>query len=88
MSLTMADVVQNARSEISKLTGLELSSTLKSVKDDNGWQVSIEMIEKHSIPDGMDILATYVVRLDSDGNLVEFNRKGMRKRTDTETPEE
>lgn len=88
MSLTMADVVRNARSEISKLTGLELSSTLKSVKDDNGWQVSIEMIEKHSIPDGMDILATYVVRLDSDGNLVEFNRKGMRKRTDTETPEE
>ncbi|MFQ6067275.1 MAG: gas vesicle protein GvpO [bacterium] len=42
------------------------------------------MIEKHSIPDQMDILATYDVVLDEDGKLLEFNRTGLRKRCDTE----
>ena len=48
----------------------------------------MEVIEKHSIPDGMDVLATYETKLDSDGNMLEFKRIKMRKRIDMEEPEE
>jgi hypothetical protein len=47
----------------------------------------VEMIEKHSVPDQMDILAVYETTLDDEGNLIEFKRKGMRKRIDTEVAE-
>jgi len=63
---------------------LELSSTLGAKKTEEGWQVMIEMIEKHSIPDQMDILARYEVSLDDQGNLLAFKRRGLRKRADTE----
>jgi len=87
MALNMAEVIQKARSELNNLTGLEISSTLSAVRDDDAWLVTIEVIEKHSIPDGMDILATYEARLDSDGNMLEFKRTKMRKRIDTEESE-
>ncbi len=83
MAMTMEKIVLKARSELNKLTGLELSSTLKTVRDDKGWHVSVEMVEKHSIPDGMDVLATYDALFDDEGNLLEFIRKGMRKRMET-----
>lgn len=87
MALAISQLVERAREELSKLTGLELSTTLRATKDEKGWHVSVEMIEKHSIPDQMDILATYDALLDDEGNLIEFNRKKLRKRIDTEIEE-
>ncbi len=88
MTLGMSEVIEKARSELNKLTGLEISSTLGAARDEDGWVVSIEVVEKHSLPDGMDILATYQSKLDPDGNMMEFNRVRMRKRIDTEESEE
>ena len=83
----MHQLIEIAREELSKVTGLELSTTLGMSKDERGWRVSMEMIEKHSIPDQMDILAVYDVILDDNGKMVEFNRTRLRKRVDTNTEE-
>lgn len=83
MANALMELIDKAKNDISKLTGLESSSIVKTTKIDGGWQIAIEMVEKRSIPDGMDILATYEVKLDEQGNVLEFNRKGMRKRMET-----
>jgi hypothetical protein len=88
MALSVGEVIKKARTELHNLIGLEISSTVRAVREDEGWLVSVEVIEKHSIPDGMDILATYESKLDSDGNLLEFKRIKMRKRIDMEDSEE
>lgn len=88
MALGIGEVIEKARSELNSLTGLEIESTLGAAREDEGWLVNIEVVEKHSIPDGMDILATYEARLDSDGNMLEFKRTKMRKRIDIEDSEE
>jgi len=88
MALSMGKLIQKARSELNTLTGLEISSTVGAEKEGEGWLVTMEVIEKHSIPDGMDILAVYETRLDLDGNMLEFKRVRMRKRIDTEEGEE
>jgi len=88
MALTVPQLVERAREQLAKLTGLELSTTLGTSKDEKGWHVMVEMIEKHSLPDQMDILATYEALLDDNGNVIEFNRKKLRKRIDTEVGEE
>ena len=88
MSLGLPQLIEKARSELSKLIGLEISSTLGASQEDDGlWRVTVEAIEKHSIPDSMDILATYEAKLDPVGNMAEFNRIKMRKRIDTEDGE-
>ncbi len=85
MAKEIHQLIEIAREELSKVTGLELSTTLGASKDERGWRVSMEMIEKHSIPDQMDILAVYDVILADDGKIVEFNRTSLRKRVDTVT---
>ena len=80
----MAEIVQVARSELASLTGLELGSTLVANREGEGWRVCVEVVEKHSLPDGMDILAAYEVVLDDDCNVAGFKRTGLRKRIDTE----
>ena len=84
MANGIGTLIEKARKELAKLTGLELSSTVGTVKDDKGWHVTVELIEKHSTPDQMDILATYEALMDDNGNLLGFERKGMRRRMDME----
>ena len=80
----MSEIVEAARSELASLTGLELGSTLAANREGEGWRVSVDVVEKHSLPDGMDILATYEVVLDDEGKVAGFKRTGLRKRIDTE----
>ena len=84
MALAIPQLIEKAREELSKVTGLELSSTVGAVKDEEGWRVSIEMVEKHSLPDQMDILAIYEALVDDEGSMISFTRKGLRKRIETE----
>jgi len=83
MAKELGTLIEKARKELSKLTGLAASSTVGVTKDERGWNISIEMVEKRSIPDQMDILALYEVLLDEDGNLLSFERKSMRRRMDS-----
>ena len=87
MALAVSELIEKTRKELAELTGLKLSSTIGAVKDEKGWKVSVELIEKHSTPDQMDILATYEALMDDDGNLLGFERRGMRKRMETDVTE-
>jgi hypothetical protein len=82
MAKELGILIEKARKELSKLIGLTASSTVGVTKDEKGLHISIELVEKHSIPDQMDILALYEVLLDEDGNLLSFERKSMRRRMD------
>lgn len=84
MAKNIESLIDHARKELCKLTGLEASSTVGATKDGKGWHVLVEMVEKKSIPDLMDILAVYEVLIDENGKLLSFERKGMRKRMETE----
>ena len=43
----------------------------------------MELLEKKSIPDSMDILGIYEVVIDEGGQLISLDRKGLRRRGDT-----
>lgn len=76
-------IAKKAKEELCALTGLQPSTVLGMNAEGDGWTVTIEMVEKKSIPDSMDLLGTYEVRLDSDAQLLSFNRMSLRKRGDT-----
>ena len=85
MTMAMPKLIQKAREQLAELTGLELGSTVSANREENVWKVQIEVVEKKSLPDSMDILATYEMTMDEDANVVDFTRRGMRNRIDMAT---
>lgn len=82
MPVNLTNMVEKASKELSEITGLDHSTTVGIDRDNSNWKVTLELVEKHSIPDQMDILGIYEIFFDEDGNLVSFKRKGLRKRMD------
>lgn len=85
MTMAMPKLIQKAREQLAELTGLELGSTVSANRKENVWKVQIEVVEKESLPDSMDILATYEMTMDEDANVADFTRIGMRNRIDMAT---
>ena len=81
--MTVPKIIEMARAQLAEATGLKLSTTVSALKDDQTWRITVEMVEKKSIPDGMDILGIYEARLNGNGELLEFVRINMRKRMET-----
>jgi len=88
MAVAMGQLIQKAREQLGDMTGLELGSTLSARKHDDGWHVQVEAVEKKSLPDSQDILATYDLTMNDNADVLDFNRTGMRKRGDTVMPGE
>lgn len=43
-------------------------------REDDGWCVVVDVLELPRIPDTTSLLASYEVRLDQDGELLEYRR--------------
>jgi len=83
MTLTAAQVIDRAKKQLSELVERKTSSVTAVSKDEEGWHVSLEMLERKAIPDHMDLLARYDVLLDEEGNIVKFDRGELRTRSES-----
>lgn len=70
---------------IRNITKYKYEALVGAVKDPEtgNWILTIELLEKNSIPDAMDILGIYDATIDDQGNIVELKRKMTRRRSDT-----
>ena len=81
------EVIKRAEEELTKLTKLKTSGVTGVFKDEKGWHVTLEMVEKKSIPESMDLLGSYEAILNEEGELLSYERKKLRKRGDTREEE-
>lgn len=82
-NMATKDILEKAKKELADLTGFKSPSAIGFKKEGNELVATIEVIEKESIPDGMDILGTYEVRVDEGGKILGYERTDLRKRVDT-----
>ena len=83
-TVDMRELAQKAKTGVEQVTGLKASSVTGVARDDEGnWVVTLEMLEKKSIPDSMDILGVYEVKMDAGRGIIDFARTRLRKRGDT-----
>jgi len=83
------ELIDTAKKHLADLTGFSKPAGIGLKKEKNEWIATVEIIEKKSIPDGMDVLGTYEVHLDAQGSLLNYKRTDLRKRIDTAlNPEE
>ncbi|MCX6813536.1 MAG: gas vesicle protein [Candidatus Azambacteria bacterium] len=82
-NMATKDILEKAKKELADLTGFKSPSAIGFKKEGNELIATIEVIEKASIPDGMDVLGTYEVRVDDSGKIISYERTDLRKRVDT-----
>ncbi|MFC1613082.1 gas vesicle protein GvpO [Patescibacteria group bacterium] len=78
------ELIEKAKKELADLTGFSSPSGIGFKKDGAEWVVIVEIIEKKSIPEGMDVIGTYEIRLDAKRDLLGYKKVAMRKKMDTE----
>jgi hypothetical protein len=67
-------IAEQAKTQLTQLTGLKPETVSSLSKNPEGWHVSVDMLEMKRIPEASDVLATYEVLLDEDGNVLSFER--------------
>lgn len=80
----LSDVATQARELLRSLRGVEAESVSGINRTQNGWKVSLEVVELRRIPESTDVLASYEVELDDDGKFLGFSRGQRYSRSQTE----
>jgi hypothetical protein len=75
-TLSASVAARKAAEEVAAFTGSQPETVISIERSDDGWEIGIEVVETHRIPDSADILASYEVRLESDGELASYRRTG------------
>jgi len=81
--MNTSEVIQKAQQEFVKLGKKPADGVTGFSKSEGGWSVLIEAVERKAIPDTMDVLGLYEIRLDDEGNLLGLERRRLRKRGET-----
>jgi hypothetical protein len=71
-----ASIIGRALPQLEQLTGREPEGVLGFRRDDEGWLVTVEVVELPRVPSSTDVLATYDVVVDDDGDVREYRRTG------------
>ncbi|MBI4759384.1 MAG: gas vesicle protein [Chloroflexi bacterium] len=72
--VTGSEIAQRAKEQLARLTGLKPDTVSALSKAEEGWHVSVDLIELKRIPEATDVLATYEVVLDDAGNMIRYER--------------
>lgn len=83
-TMQLTTITERAKAQLAQVTGLEPLIAPGAERNEEGWRVTVEMVELHRIPEAQDLIGTYDVRLAEDGELLEWRRTRLRRRDDTE----
>jgi hypothetical protein len=82
--MNASEIIKKARQEFVRLGKTPANGITGLSKTEEGWAIQLEALERKAIPDTMDVLGLYELRLDNEGNLLGLDRKKLRKRGETQ----
>jgi hypothetical protein len=77
-------LARRAMHTLADLVGCPAEGITGIRRNDDGWVVEVEVLEVERVPETSDVLASYQVEIDEDGEIVEFHRLQRYLRTQTE----
>ena len=83
-----AEIAARAREELAEMTGLEAEGvTSLEQAEDGTWRVSVELLELSRVPETDDMLGSYEVELEEDGEIVGYRRVRRYARSQVDQPQ-
>lgn len=73
---SLPQVLRRARAQLEELIGRPAEGVVSATRDEDGWQLIMEVTELARVPDSTSIVGSYEVRVDRDGELLEYSRTG------------
>lgn len=83
-AINLREAINGVTQQLPFILGMEVSRVVAASKNEEGWHLTIELIERKAIPDTQDLIGTYEVLLDVEGELTSYERRSMRRRMDLE----
>ena len=81
------DLIEGAKRQLRELTCYPVDSASEFGKTDDGWKLTVNVVELNRIPPATDVLAEYVMDLDEAGNVVGYHRGRRYSRGQVGDPE-
>jgi hypothetical protein len=72
--LSAAEASREGLRQITELTGKDPESVTGVTLSEDGWLVTVEVVEDRRIPSSADILSTYETEISGDGELLSYQR--------------
>ncbi len=72
---TASQVAETAAEQLRELTGKEAEGVTGLERTDDGWLVQVEVLELRRVPATTDVLASYRVEVDEQGELLGYRRQ-------------
>lgn len=72
--LSGREAVREAREQLAELIGRPVEQVLGMERDEEGWQVTVQVLELQRIPNSTDVLGCYRVDVDAGGEVVGYRR--------------
>lgn len=83
---SMASVIVRARQDLEELLGQPVERVAGAVPEEDGWRLTVDIVELARVPDSTSVLGSYDVSVNRRGEVVgyERTRRYYRNRTDEE----
>jgi len=88
MAIGITSLAERAKRQLAEVTGFSPVAAVGGFKDEEGWHITVDAVEMVRIPNSTDIIGTYVILLDQEGNMVKFEKKRARLRGEPYEEEE
>jgi hypothetical protein len=83
--LSIRRIGQAALTEVAELVGCPAEGVTGVRRKDDGWIVTVEVLEMGRIPETTDVLASYDVHVDGSGAVTEYRRLNRYLRAQVES---
>ena len=83
-SLGIERLGERVMNSLAKLVGCPTEGVTGFRRTDDGWILTVEVLEVERVPETTDVLASYEVETDHDGGIVSFDRRRRYLRAETE----
>lgn len=81
-----AAIARTGAQQLGELTQRNPEAVTALSRTDDGWQLEVEVLEIHRVPETADVLAVYQADLDENGELLSYRR--LRRYTRAQVREE
>jgi hypothetical protein len=81
-SVSIEEVTDMAFAIAKKYLRKEPEAVLSVEEVQGEWRITVEALERRSIPDSLDLLGRYEIRLNKSGALIGWTQRVIRRRCD------
>lgn len=76
------EIIKNCCNKMEKLLKKKVESAVSFKKDEKGWKILLDVLERKAVPDTLDLIGRYEVIVDKEGKILEYNQVLVRYRRD------